>query len=134
LRGELDEFERKGVRLVVIGNGSPMQARFFAEDQKLEGHVFTDPKRVVYRALGMREGLGSALKADVLKNAWRAYRRGFRQSSVQGDPWQQGGVVVVDAAGRVVYEYRSETAGDHPPTAEILRALDQVDRSSATSS
>lgn len=126
MRGESDEIERRGARLVVIGNGSPTLARFFAEDQKLEGRVFTDPERVVYRALGMREGIRSSLTVGAFKNAWRAYRKGFRQKSVQGDPWQQGGVLVVDRSGSIAYEYLSRAAGDHPPTSAILGALDAL--------
>jgi hypothetical protein len=43
---------------------------------------------------------------------------------VQGDPWQQGGVFVIDATGRIRYSYVSRYAGDHPdpvPVVDILR-------------
>lgn len=113
---------------MVIGNGSPVQAGFFAEDQHLEGSVFTDPERVTYRALGMREGLRSALKLRLLKNTARAYAKGFRQTRVEGDPLQQGGVLVVDGTGRITFSYISETAGDHPTLEAVLTALDALGR------
>jgi peroxiredoxin len=123
LRDVKDEIESLGAKLVVVGNGSAMFARMFAEDQKLLGAVYTDPTRAVYRALGMKDGIKSALKLGALKNAWRAYRAGYRQTSVQGDPLQQGGVLVVGPDGAIAYAYLSETAGDHPPVDEVLDAL-----------
>lgn len=126
MRGALPEIERRGARLIVIGNGSPTQAGFFAEDHRLEGAVFTDPKRVIYRALGMREGLGSTFQLRTLKHAARAYTKGFRQKRTQGDPLQQGGVLLVDGSGHISFSHLSETAGDHPSTREVLAALDRL--------
>ena len=45
---------------------------------------------------------------------------GFRQGKVRGDPWQQGGVLVVLPGGRVVYRYLSSAAGDHPAPAAVV--------------
>ena len=95
----------------------------FAEDFGLAGAVYTDPARVVYRVLGLKHRRADAMTLGALKNTWRAYKSGYRQTSVQGDPWQQGGVFVVDSQGRVKYGYASETTGDHPPLSEILDAV-----------
>jgi NAD(P)-dependent dehydrogenase (short-subunit alcohol dehydrogenase family) len=54
----------------------------------------------------------------------RAWRSGFRQSGVQGDPWQLGGVFVIRPEAELVYRYVSREAGDHAPAEEILAALE----------
>jgi NAD(P)-dependent dehydrogenase (short-subunit alcohol dehydrogenase family) len=54
----------------------------------------------------------------------RALRSGFRPASVQGDVWQLGGVFVIRPGGDVTYRYVSRDAGDHPPVAAILAALE----------
>ncbi len=128
MRDEKPEIEKRGARLVIIGNGRPAHAAAFAERMGLagQGHVYTDPSRATYRALGMRGGLKHSLKLELFGNALRAYRRGHRQKELQGDPWQQGGAIVVSPDGTLQYSYISRTAGDHPPVAEILRVLDRI--------
>lgn len=116
----------RGGRLFVIGNGKPDHARHFVERTGLDGKVFTDPGRATYRALGMRGGVGASLSLELFRNAWRAYRAGFRQSSVQGDPWQQGGAAVVSPGGQIGYLHVARTAGDHAPLAAILAVLERL--------
>jgi NAD(P)-dependent dehydrogenase (short-subunit alcohol dehydrogenase family) len=54
----------------------------------------------------------------------RALRSGFRPARVQGDVWQLGGVFVIRPGGDLTYRYVSSDAGDHPPVAAILAALE----------
>lgn len=126
MRDAKPEIEAKGGKLVVIGNGLPMHAAAFSEDKGLEGAVFTDPDRNLYRALGMTRGVGATFSASSLKNGLRAIKGGFRQAKTQGDPWQQGGTLVVAPDGRLLYEHISEAAGDHAPIEDVLAALDRA--------
>ncbi len=89
----------------------------------MHGKVFTDPGRQTYRALGMPNSVTATLSVDVFRKAWRAYREGYRQSRTQGDPWQQGGAVVIDRGGVLQYLYVSRTSGDHAPLKDILAVL-----------
>jgi hypothetical protein len=52
----------------------------------------------------------------------RATKAGFRQGKTQGDPWQQGGVLVVRRGGALEWGYASATAGDHPPLDAVFEA------------
>jgi peroxiredoxin len=123
LRGETDAIHAKGAELVVVGNGSVAYARDFARETGLATPLYTDPSRAVYRTLGLRRDAAAALNPAFLVNAWRALRGGFHQTSVRGDPWQMGGVLVVLPGGRIAYHYASRAAGDHPPVDEVLAAL-----------
>ena len=106
-----------------VGCGLPAMARDFVEQQGITSPVWVDPKRESYRHLGfVRTGLRALLDPRTLANALRAFKMGFRQGPVQGDPHQQGGVLVVAAGGKAVYGYASEIPGDMPPTAEVLAA------------
>jgi hypothetical protein len=86
--------------------------------------IWVDPAAKSYRALGFARGLGASLSAAVLRNAQRAMAAGYRQSRTKGAPMQQGGVLVVMPGGDVVYRYASRVAGDHPPVADVLAALE----------
>ena len=112
-----------GAELAVIGHGSLEQTRAFRDEQAAPLPLFTDPTRKAYCALGMRRDPRSVLTLRVLARSVKAWARGFRQTRVAGDPFQQGGVVVIAPTGVERYRFISREAGDHPPAADILAAL-----------
>ena len=120
---ERSKFESEGARLVVVGNGQPWFIEGFREKTQYKGELYTDPSLESFKAMRLRKDLRSTLGLGVVRNAVKAYREGYRQTRVLGNPWQQGGVFVIDSDGNICYSYASERAGDHPPTHEILRAL-----------
>lgn len=98
-------------------------ARDFREKLGVGATIWVDKLRETYRHLGFKRGVwGSLFSPKMLRHGWRALRAGFRQSLPLGDPWQQGGVLVVRKGGDVVYAFASAEAGDHPPIAEVLAA------------
>jgi hypothetical protein len=116
-------FESYGARLVVVGNGTPNFIQGFREKAEYDGELYTDPTLSSYRAMKLRRTLRSTMALGTVKSAYKAYKQGFRQTSVQGDAWQQGGVFVVAKSGDLVFSYASENAGDHPPVRAIEEAL-----------
>jgi dehydrogenase/reductase SDR family protein 12 len=76
-----------------------------------------------YRAAELRRGRVEILSPRLPLHAARALWRGARQGSIQGDPWQLGGVFVIRPDGELTYRYVSSEAGDHPPLDAILDAL-----------
>jgi peroxiredoxin len=123
LRGVLPQIRARGAELVVVGNGQPFHAVHFREDHNIDFPLLVDPELKAYQAAGLRRGVKTAIKAGVLKNAWRAMRGGYRQGRTQGDPWQQGGVFIITPDGQVKYSYVSQEAGDHPAPEDVLAAL-----------
>jgi NAD(P)-dependent dehydrogenase (short-subunit alcohol dehydrogenase family) len=123
LRDAQDEIHQRGARLVIVGNGAPHFAKAFREDFALDGPLLVDPELRAYRAAGLRRGRVEILSPRVAWNGFRALRSGARQQSVQGDPWQLGGVFVIRSDGTVTFEHRSREAGDHPLVSDVLEAL-----------
>ncbi len=111
--------------MAVIGNGTPLMARDFAESFNVSVPLYTDPWRRSYEAAGWRRHTGSALLGlgSTLKAGVRAMKGGFRQGRTKGDPFQLGGVLVVDPQGSVLFEHSDKTAGDHADMDSILAAL-----------
>ncbi len=114
---------QSGARLCVIGNGNPLHAQVFRDESKLDADVYTDPGRLLYRRLAMRRGLLSTVNPTSTRHAKRAYERGFRQKGTRGDPWQQGGVLVVATDGSVAFVQRFNVAGDPMDLIEVQRAV-----------
>jgi hypothetical protein len=124
LHREKDAIEARGARLVFIGVGNRRFAEAFRRELGLTVPLYVDTARNAYRALGMKRGLFATLLSPATwRSMARAWRGGFRQGGVKGDPWQLGGVLVVRPGGHVAYRHLSRAAGDHPPAAEVLAAL-----------
>lgn len=125
LRHILSDIEAAGAELVIVGNGTPLMLDAFIEAFGRDlPHVYTDPERRVYEALGARRGSAWFIfDPRIWLNTLRALRRGAIQGRRQGDPGQLGGVWVARAGGDVVFEHRSSIAGDHPANEDILAAL-----------
>lgn len=96
-------------------------ARDFRERLGLRSDIWVDKERTTFRHLGFKRGLfRTLLHPRAFRSAARALRKGLRQGRTRGDPWQQGGVLVVDREGSLRYAYAAEVAGDHPPTGEVV--------------
>jgi NAD(P)-dependent dehydrogenase (short-subunit alcohol dehydrogenase family)/peroxiredoxin len=126
LRDRIDEIRGRGAELVLVGSGARHFAAAFREDKGLDCPVLVDPDLRAYRAAGLRRGRVELLSPRLPVNAARAFSKGFRQTSVQGDPWQLGGVFVIRPTGDLTYRYVSREAGDHPPVDDVLAALSET--------
>lgn len=115
--------ESAGAQVVFIGNGNPAHAREFMFEHGLNQGVFTDPSRRLYRALDLNHGMGRTLNVRALRNAQRAYRGGFQQRGVKGDPWQQGGNAAISANGELLLVQRADVAGQDLPVDALVAAL-----------
>ncbi len=125
MRDRLQEIRAAGARLAIVGNGSAEFARAFREDLSLPDDVelLVDPELRSYRAAGMRRGRAELLSPRLASNALRAFRAGFRQGAVQGDPFQLGGLLVIRPDGALAYRHVSREAGDHAPLGDVVAAL-----------
>jgi len=132
LRDALPEIRRRGAELVIVGNGRPEHAVDFRDREHVESPLYVDPELHAYAAAGLKRGLRSSISAGVVLRGIRALAEGKRQGATMGDPWQQGGVFVIQTGNRVAFAYVSEEAGDHPSAAAILSALDKAARKPRT--
>lgn len=123
LRGRLADIKAAGADLVFVGNGSPQQARHFQERQVRGCPVYTDPRRDLYRVLGMRRGVTATLGPKSIAAGIRSTLKGHVQTSVQGDPWQQGGLLLLRPGGGIGFLQRNQTAADRPDLKAALAAL-----------
>jgi hypothetical protein len=122
LNKHMKAFKKKNAQLVVIGNGPEHFITPFRQVTGYKGPLFTDPSLVTHNILDFRKDLTSVIGLNPLKAGIRALSSGYLQKGIQGSPLQQGGVLVVGPGHIVHYIYRSQKAGDHPPTEELLQA------------
>lgn len=123
LHRETESIRGAGASLYVIGNGSPSFIEGFRETTKYDGPIYTDPSLAVFQAAQLKRGVMKTLNPLSLGKTVGAFMRGHRQGTTKGDPWQQGGTLVIEPGGRVVWHHASERPGDNASAREIVDAL-----------
>lgn len=110
-------------RLLFVGTGLPAMAADFARTHAGPHPVLSDVARRAFAAAGMRRSAVPFLRLRFWRNVWRAFRQGFRQGRVQGDPWQQGGVLVYGPNGALHHAQIDVAAGDPLDLDTVLAAV-----------
>jgi len=128
LRGLQAELAGHGAKIVAIGNGSADQARAFAQEFAGDIEIYTDEERTSYQAAGWTASLASALSPKLLTRGLRASRAGHKQDGVQGNAWQQGGMLIVGPGDVLHASYRSKGPGDHPSDDWIRTEVQQASK------
>jgi hypothetical protein len=119
-----DEIDARGAQLIAIGNGHAHWAQAFIDETGIDFPVYVDPSRQSYDAFGMKRGALEGMGLRTLRHGRRARRAGFRQTATRGDPVQNGGVVVFDENGEVIYTHVEAETGDLADLDEVIAALD----------
>jgi prostamide/prostaglandin F2alpha synthase len=137
-----DDFEAAGVRLVMIGHGTPEMAAAFRRAQGVDLPVLVDPDRRVYEAIGakvatLQELIGPRQILAGLRAAVASRMRqgdiAVHQGRIIGHAAQLGGVLIVAPDGSVRYSHLAEDASDYPPAREVLAAARAIGSSSRNS-
>jgi hypothetical protein len=137
-------FAEAGARLVLIGQGTPEDARRFRRQFGIDLQILTDADRVTYLWAGTKLATLDELIGPSVVG--RALVRMARQRVFIGhntaDEAQLGGSVVVMSDGRITFAHISSDASDVASPAVLLRELadghlaarrEAVDRRSPTS-
>ena len=126
MRDIVPAIREAAAELVIVGNGAPEFARAFREELGLDTPLYTDPTLRTYALAGLKRGVLATFSPRGMAHAARAWRKGFRQTARRGDGLQQGGLLVVDRGGRILYAHRDNEAGDLAPNEEVLAAVRAV--------
>lgn len=126
LRRGREVFERTGVHLAIVHQGTPEQGRGLLARYGLEDvAAVSDPERRLYAALDLRRGTLRQLFGP--RVWWRglvATLRGHLVGPLVGDGFQMPGVFLLDR-GRIVRAHRHASADERPDYARLC-TLDHV--------
>jgi hypothetical protein len=119
----LHELHELGLRTVFVGNGEPRYIDAFLQRTGLADQhagVVTDPTLRVFAAAGLLRSKWGTMGLRALVDVARARSRGIAGHGIEGDHFQLGGALIVDAAGTVAYFHRSVSLGDHPLASDLV--------------
>jgi peroxiredoxin len=121
-------FAEAGARLVLIGQGTPDDARRFRRHMRIDLQVLTDVDRVTYLWAGAKLATLDELIGPVV--VARGLLAMARQQVLLGhntaDEAQLGGSIVVRPDGTIAFSHISRDASDMAGPAEILRVLETL--------
>jgi peroxiredoxin len=127
LREHQEELNQSKAVVLGVSFEEPSVVMQFAEGESLPYPILSDPDRRAYRAFGLVRGATAQVWS---LNALRTYARGLLRRRLprlpHADIAQLGGDFVLDAQGRVVYEYRSKESADRPAIDSLLDAVRAV--------
>jgi peroxiredoxin len=120
-----EDFDAAGVRLAVIGQGTPRHAQHFVDEYDLDGmQVLVDPERQTYKAAGAKVATVDELwnPKVVARGTKVSAKERVVQGRTDGHAAQLGGTLVVAPGGEIAYAHMSDDASDNAPVEEILTA------------
>ena len=120
-----DEFERRGVQVLVITFESPVHAREYQGVVSLKWPLLIDEERRMYAAYGMAAGRWRKLLGPRACLTYaRLLIRGRRLRPVHGDVRQLGCNVIIDDKGLVRLHHVAHSPADRPKVAQLLSVID----------
>lgn len=124
MQESFDDFQRAGANVVVISFVKPARLKQYLDRRSWSMRVLADPELKAYREFGLeRAGWLQLLRPRALVVYMKLILRGKMPQPPQEDVHQLGGDFILDASGRVVYEYRSEDPADRPSPTELMEVL-----------
>jgi AhpC/TSA antioxidant enzyme len=124
LNRDREKFDEVGVRLVLIGQGTPDDAADFRRHNRIDLPILTDRRRETYRMIGTKVGtIGELLGPTVVaRGIKQGAQERLSQGRTRGHPAQLGGVVIVMPDSSIAYSHLADDASDNPPSDEVLKA------------
>ncbi|XP_032070515.1 peroxiredoxin-like 2C [Thamnophis elegans] len=118
------------VRLVIIGQSAHHHIRPFCNLTGYPHEIYVDPRREIYKILGMKRGessssavhsphVKSSLLSGSIKSMWRAMTS--PAFDFQGDPAQQGGTFILGPGDEIHFAHLDQNRSDHIPINNILQ-------------
>jgi hypothetical protein len=130
------ELSDLGVAIVLVGSGSAEHARAFVERWGLDGRrvaVVTDPTLDTFRAAGLVRSAWATFGPRALFSELLAIGAGLRPGRADGDRFQQGGTLLLDADGSVVFAHANRFVGDVVDAADLVDAATRLHLRSTSS-
>lgn len=123
-----DEFDRRGVAIVVISFAEPEKLAPYQEHHQWPFIMLADPKRIAYQAFGLKRlSWFRVFSPSTLTLYIRLLRTGKKlQSYGKDDYYQAGGDFLVDRQGNIFFAHRSRDPADRPALEKLLKAIDRT--------
>ena len=129
LAPRMTEMKRLGLNTVIIGSGEAEYIDGFMQRFELDdtlATIVTDSTLKIHEEAGLKRSLWATLGPKGVFQQLKALLTGHSQDGIKGDNWQQGGAVVLNDRGEVVYFRVSSSVGDFTPSVELVDTIQNL--------
>ena len=132
LRDELASYRATGASVLIIGQGLPVQAAAFGEEQQLDLPILTDQDRSTYRAYGLLDASLPQVVFDAPQWLWsyseETAKRFIEDRRIAGrrlvnNPWLLPGEFVIGGDGTLKHAHRYQHCEDFPDPRILITAV-----------
>ncbi len=125
MKATKDQFEARGVSIIVISFAESLRLAQYQEHHKWPFVMLTDPKRTAYDAFALKRlSWLQVFSPATLKLYWRLLREGKKREDYgKDDIYQSGGDFLIDRDGNVLFAHPSRDPADRPTAAELLEII-----------
>ena len=127
MKATKDQFEARGVSIVVVSFAEPDRLVHYQEHHKWPFIMLADPKRNAYGTFALqRLSWLQVFSPATLKLYWRLRREGKKRTDYgKDDIYQSGGDFLIDRDGNLLYAHRSRDPADRPAATKLLEIIDR---------
>jgi peroxiredoxin len=120
LTGATGNIESKGLRLVIVTQGTPKSAKAFCQEHAPGITCLADPERKAYRAYGLQHAnfWQVFLSPQIWSSNFRLWKeKGWKTElpPIGQDSMQLAGIFIIGTNGRIRLPYYYDHIADHPP-------------------
>jgi peroxiredoxin len=132
LRDELVSYRATGASVLIVGQGLPVQAAAFGEEQELDLPILTDQDRSTYRAYGLLDASLPQVVFDAPEWLWsyseETAQRFIEDRRIAGrrlvnNPWLLPGEFVIGDDGTLRHTHRYQHCEDFPDPRILITAV-----------
>jgi len=126
LRRKEKEFGDLGVRVVLVGLGSPEATAGFKADFDVPFAMIADANKTLFKAFELKQATSkSLLSMGMVRKGFSAMFKGHGMGIPSGDVRQLPGVFIIDTDGQVRFSHYARDPADHPKAEELLAHVEK---------
>lgn len=128
-----DKLKEHHTRLVFVGSSTVDQMEEFMRSPTvlMSGELYSDPTTSLYKTFHMKRGRFRSLVMPIWNSVSRygwsgaveGVKLGLETSHLAGDSWIQGGTLLLNQDGNILYQHQEEHPADWPDMTEVLRVV-----------
>ena len=128
MRSLKEEFNRRGVAIVVISFAEPAKLAPYQEHHQWPFTMLADPERGAYREFALKRlSWFKVFSPATLKLYWKLLREGMKPENYGKDDFHQsGGDFLLDRKGIILFAHRSRDPADRPAPSRLLEVIDEL--------
>lgn len=129
LAPRLQEFDLLGIPTIIVGNGEPRYIEGFIERFQLQNQplkIVTDPSLGIFKIAKLKKSFWATYGPRALWDNVKAFTLGVIQKTYEGNLFQQGGTILLNREGKVVFYHQNDHISDLSDLSDVVDEIHKM--------